>query len=106
MSVNPLEHDSILKLSGPTVSNAPEGDAVSSTSSEPSFKDLLSGLVDKVDALQKDADTSIKSLVTGETQDLHNVTIKMEEAGVAFDLMMEIRNKLLEAYQEILRMQA
>ena len=69
------------------------------------FKDVLKNLVDKVDSLQKDADASIQELVTGGTTDIHNVAIKMEEAGVAFDLMMEIRNKLLEAYQEISKMQ-
>ena len=72
---------------------------------EASFQDLLKNLVDKVDSLQKDADASIKGLVTGETTDVHTVAIKMEEAGVAFDLMMQIRNKLLEAYQEIIKMQ-
>lgn len=71
-----------------------------------SFQDLLKGLVDKVDSLQKDADASIKGLATGEVTDVHTVAVKMEEAGVAFELMMEIRNKLLDAYQEIMRMQA
>ncbi len=72
---------------------------------EPSFQEVLKGLVDKVDSLQKDADASIKGLVTGETTDVHTVAIKLEEAGVAFDLMMEIRNKLLDTYQEIIKMQ-
>ena len=80
---------------------APRADGVS----EASFQDVLKGLVDKVDSLQKDADASIRGLVTGETTNIHDVTIKLEEAGVAFDLMMEIRNKLLEAYQEIIKMQ-
>ena len=71
-----------------------------------SFKDLLNGLVEKVDSLQKDADASISGLVNGESTNIHNVAIKMEEASVAFDLMMEVRNKLLEAYQEISRMQS
>jgi flagellar hook-basal body complex protein FliE len=70
-----------------------------------SFKDVLKGLITQVDSLQKDADASIRGLVTGAPTDLHNVAIRMEEATVAFDLMMEIRNKLLEAYQEISRMQ-
>jgi flagellar hook-basal body complex protein FliE len=80
-------------------------DSAARESGDVSFKDVLKNLVDKVDSLQKDADASIQGLVTGETTDLHNVAIKMEEAGVAFDLMMEIRNKLLEAYQEISKMQ-
>jgi flagellar hook-basal body complex protein FliE len=43
-------------------------------------------------------------MVAGEPVDLHEVMISSEEAGIAFDLMMEIRNKLLDAYQEIQRM--
>ncbi len=75
-------------------------------SDDASFKDLLGKLVEKVDSLQKDADASIKDLVTGQGNvSVHNVAVKMEEASIAFDLMMEIRNKLLEAYQEISRMQ-
>jgi len=70
-----------------------------------SFKDVLQGLVSQVDSLQRDADSSIRGLIAGQETDIHNVAIKMEEASVAFDLMMSIRNKLLEAYQEISRMQ-
>ncbi len=61
------------------------------------FQSLLRNLVDQVDTLQKDANTSIQGLVTGETGSVHDVTIKMTEAGLAFDLMMQIRNKLLDA---------
>ncbi|OVE76300.1 flagellar hook-basal body complex protein FliE [bacterium E08(2017)] len=71
-----------------------------------SFKDLLKGLVDQVDSLQKDADQAIEGLVTGETTNIHDVTIKTQEAGIAFDLMMEIRNKLLDAYNKIIKMQS
>ena len=70
------------------------------------FKDVLRGLVDQVDSLQKEADASIEGLLSGETTSVHDVVVKMEEAGIAFDLMMQIRNKLLEAYQQILKMQA
>jgi len=71
-----------------------------------SFGSMLNGLVDQVDALQKNADASIQGLVSGEETNVHNVAIKMEEASVAFALMMQVRNKLLEAYQEISRMQS
>ncbi len=69
------------------------------------FKDMLKGLVDQVDSMQKAADVSIEGLVTGETKNVHDVVLKMEEAGVAFDLMMKVRDKLLEAYQQVMRMQ-
>lgn len=72
----------------------------------PSFQDILSDLVKEVHGLQQDANRSIEGLVTGETQNVHDVTTRMAEAGIAFDLMMEVRNKLLDAYQQILQMQA
>ncbi len=70
-----------------------------------SFQQILSGLIDKVNQLEKNADESIKELITGEIQNIHQVMIAMEEASLAFQLMMEIRNKLVEAYKEIMRMQ-
>lgn len=72
----------------------------------PSFQSILGDLVKEVDGLQADANRSIEGLVTGKTENLHDVTIRMAEAGVAFDLMMEVRNKLLDAYQQISQMQA
>jgi flagellar hook-basal body complex protein FliE len=69
------------------------------------FKDLLAGMIDNVDALQKNADASIRELVTGGDVDVHNVAVKLNEAEVAFDLMMEVRNKLLDAYRDIIKMQ-
>jgi len=71
-----------------------------------SFKSVLGDLVKEVDELQSDANRSIEGLVTGETENIHDVSVRMAEAGVAFDLMMEVRNKLLDAYQQISQMQA
>jgi flagellar hook-basal body complex protein FliE len=71
-----------------------------------SFKSILGDLVKEVDELQSDANRSIEGLVTGETQNIHDVSVRVAEAGVAFDLMMEVRNKLLDAYQQISQMQA
>lgn len=80
------------------------GDTRTDGTEEASFKDLLTGLVEQVDSLQKDADASIQGLVAGESVNIHDVTIKMEEAGIAFELMMQVRNKLLDAYQQIIKM--
>jgi len=51
------------------------------------------------------ADTQLQRLATGEVENLHQVMIGLEEAKVSFQLMVQVRNKLLEAYQDILRMQ-
>lgn len=70
-----------------------------------SFGNLLGDLVDKVDGLQKDANTAIQDVVTGKVTDVHQVAVKVQEAGVAFDLMVGVRNRLMEAYQELIKMQ-
>ena len=70
----------------------------------PSFAETLKGALAEVNDLQLEAGEMQRRMVAGEPVDLHEVMISAEEAGVAFDLMMEIRNKLLEAYQEIQRM--
>ena len=70
----------------------------------PSFQETLKHAVSEVNDLQLSAGELQSRMVAGEPVDLHEVMISSEEAGIAFDLMMEIRNKLLEAYQEIQRM--
>ncbi len=51
------------------------------------------------------ADQQVQRLALGETDNLHHVMISLEEAKLSFQLMVQVRNKLLEAYQDILRMQ-
>jgi len=70
-----------------------------------SFSEILKSLINQVNELQNKADESVQELVSGETGSIHQVMIAIEEADLAFRLMMEVRNKLIEAYQEIMRMQ-
>lgn len=70
------------------------------------FGDLLSNMVEKVDGLQKSADSSVADVVSGKVTDVHQVAVKVQEAGVAFDLMLGVRNRLMSAYQELVKMQA
>lgn len=70
-----------------------------------SFKKVLASYLQDTNNLQHSADAEIQRMVAGEAEDLHEVTLAMDEAEAAFDLMMEIRNKLVGAYQEVMRMQ-
>lgn len=70
------------------------------------FGDLLTDLVNKVDGMQKTADTSVADVVSGKVTDVHQVAVKVQEAGVAFDLMLGVRNRLMDAYNELIKMQA
>ncbi len=65
------------------------------------FKDLLS----ETNQLQSEAGKIAEKFALGEISDIHEVMIAAEKAGVAFELVLEIRNKLIEAYQEMMRMQ-
>ena len=70
-----------------------------------SFAATAKQMIHEVDARQKAADTAITGLATGEVTDVHAVTVAAEEAQLSLNLMIEIRNRLLEAYQEVMRMQ-
>ncbi|MFH0920773.1 MAG: flagellar hook-basal body complex protein FliE [Fibrobacterota bacterium] len=71
----------------------------------PSFSDTLKGFIKDVNSMQNHADQSIEKMVAGEITDVHQVMVAVEEANTAFSLMMELRNKMLDAYQEVMRMQ-
>lgn len=69
------------------------------------FKSILIQSLEEVNRLQSDADAGVQRLLTGETDNVAEVLAAVNKAGIAFDLLMEIRNKLTEAYQEIKQMQ-
>ena len=70
-----------------------------------SFSEVLEGVLGEVSGLQAKADRAVEGLVTGEVRDAHSVVLAFEKAQLAFQLTMEVRNKLVESYQEIMRMQ-
>lgn len=69
------------------------------------FNTYLKDALGEVNNLQQKADQAIQQLVGEGKGDLQETMIAMEKADVSFRLMMQIRNKVLEAYQEIMRMQ-
>jgi flagellar hook-basal body complex protein FliE len=70
-----------------------------------SFADTLKESINKVTQLEKEATTEAEKLAKMESQDLHTAMIAIEKADVSFQLMMQIRNKIINAYEEIMRMQ-
>ena len=68
------------------------------------FADTLKNAVEDVAALQRESDAAQTAYAHQADVDLHDVLIKVEEAEIAFKTMMEVRNKLVSAYQDILRM--
>jgi len=81
------------------------GMAQKGSAGDTSFGEVLNNALEDVNKAQLRADDSVKKFLTGEIQDIHQVTIAAEEAKLMMQLAVEVRNKIIEAYQEISRMQ-
>lgn len=79
--------------------------SVTPAEQETSFSEVLKNAVDEVNSLQQQSSDMKTQLLTGQVQDLHQVMIAAEKSSLAFQLTVQIRNKVVEAYQEIMRMQ-
>lgn len=69
------------------------------------FASAIRQAMNSVDGLQKDAQASVNRMLSGEVEDLHKVAIEHQRATLAFDLLLQVRNKAVQAYQEVMRMQ-
>jgi flagellar hook-basal body complex protein FliE len=69
------------------------------------FTSVLNEALSEVDQAQKASDKQIQKVVSGDVQDVHSAMIAMQKADLSFQMMMQVRNKLIEAYHEVMRMQ-
>jgi len=74
-------------------------------SGELPFADLVKGLIEDTSNKQHEVDESVEKMVSGETDSIHDVVMTASRADLAFRLVMEIRNRMISSYQEIMRMQ-
>ena len=70
-----------------------------------SFSDTLTDAIGKVNELQKASDKAAQNLATGRTDNIADVMIASEKADIALKVMVQVRNKIIDAYQEIMKMQ-
>jgi flagellar hook-basal body complex protein FliE len=71
--------------------------------SSTSFGEMLNSAISDVNNMQSQANVAVDRLVSGQATDLHEVMISVEKARTSFDLLMEIRNKSIDMYREIMR---
>ncbi len=69
------------------------------------FSDMLADALKDVNELQNVSNQQISKIMEGDISNVHTAMIAMEKAGISFQLAMQVRNKLMEAYQEVMRMQ-
>ncbi|MFN9301096.1 MAG: flagellar hook-basal body complex protein FliE [Acidobacteriota bacterium] len=69
------------------------------------FSNLLAGALDGLKTQKADADKQLNAWMNGEAVDLHQVATSIQKAELSFELAIEVRNKMMQAYQEVMRMQ-
>lgn len=69
--------------------------------SDSEFMNTLRTAMDQVGQLQSEADGKVAQLLTGNGQDVHSAMIAVEKAGLAFQMMVQVRNKIVQAYQQV-----
>ena len=77
----------------------------SSSGSQKGFGDVLTGAIGEVNKLHHEADQAVEGLAAGRSADVHNTMIALQKADVSFQLLMQIRNKVVSAYETVMRMQ-
>lgn len=94
------------KISGTGDSKSLSINSSGSTSeTQKSFADTLNEAIGNVNQLHHDADKAAQNLATGRTDNVADVMISMEKADLALKLMVQVRNKIIDAYQEVMKMQ-
>jgi flagellar hook-basal body complex protein FliE len=97
MSIDPVS------MVGATLPELRAGTTTSEVT-QPSFTDWLTQQVANTNDLVIQADDGVRKLALGETDNLHQVMISLEKAKLSFELIVQVRNKLLDAYQDLMRM--
>lgn len=112
-TVGSIQNPLLQQLSAPTRTDAPTGPVnlpgitqpAETTQAQPgSFGKVFEQLVSAVDAKDREATAVTRDVLLGKNDQVHQSMIAMQEAGVAFSLMLEVRNKVVESYQELMRM--
>ena len=99
----------IQSLSAPSISGNVGPSSIDKTTptervTAPGFADMFEKFVKGVDQKKKISAKETQDLILGRSYNIHEAVVKSQEAGVAFNLMIEVRNKLVESYKELMRM--
>ena len=99
MNISPIQPSSIQPID-------PFGGAGAERSSGNSgFRDILQGAIDQVEQSSSNATQSVQNFLSGDGDDLHSTALAVQRADLEFSLLMQVRNKVVSAYQEVMRMQ-
>lgn len=100
-----LERGQTLKETRDSQFSMPTPNVNGTQPGEKSFADTLKDAVQSVNTAQKESDVKMQEMAVGKSQDVSDVMITAEKADIALKLMVQVRNKIIEAYQDIMKMQ-
>jgi flagellar hook-basal body complex protein FliE len=112
-TVGSIQNPLLQQLNAPTRTDSPTGPVkmpgigmpAETTQAQPGgFGKVFEQLISTVDAKDQEAKSITRDVLLGKNDQVHQSMIAMQEAGVAFQLMLEVRNKVVESYQELMRM--
>jgi flagellar hook-basal body complex protein FliE len=96
----------LTRVEGPAPGLPIGADSLSTSAAQPSgFGKMLDGMVSMVDGKSAQADELTRRVLLGQSDQLHQSVIAIQEASTALNLMVQVRNKLVDSYQELMRMQ-
>ncbi len=94
-----------IKLDNLGINNISSNSNVSKKTPSKNFMDTMKEVVDEVNAHQKTSEKALSDVATGQVKDLHQAAIAIGKAETSMKVMLEVRNKAINAYKEILRTQ-
>ena len=100
MHISPLQPASIQQIAPIEI-----GGAAPSSASGGEFRSVLESAIDQVEQTRNNANQSVQNFLSGEGEDLHSTVLSVQRADLEFEMLMQVRNKVVSAYQEIMRMQ-
>ena len=103
--ISPLQAGALTRIDAPLPKSPLTPSGPLTASPQDGFGQVLDGLVATVTSKQEVSKNLTQKVLLGESDQLHQSVIAMQEASVAFTMMVEVRNKLVESYQELMRMQ-
>jgi flagellar hook-basal body complex protein FliE len=96
----------ISPISGITpISSTPAAINAGESSQPGAFQSVLEGTIGTLEGLNKNAGSAVQSFLSGQNEDLHTTILATQQAEMAFQLGLQVRNKMVSAYQEIMKMQ-
>ena len=95
MNISPIAPPAPIQIDSP----------LGGSSSTGQFRDILKSAIDQVENSSSQADQSVNQFLSGEGDDLHSTIMSVQRADLEFQLAMQVKNKVVSAYQEVMRMQ-